>query len=820
MSLRVKIESSMRFILADCGGIPFFFDKHTMRLLFIFSVSGLRLVNRVFIFLCFLSVLNAALHAEDYTVAILRDGNSLYFDDLIDQFKVELKSLSEGQRTLVFKDDYNAAFDADLVDTHLIDALEDESVDIIYAGGVIATEHALRHALDGLQKPVIGGALQLSDVGPNYLSKNGTSKLDNYTFIASPRRVFADLEQLGKLASVTKVHILIDEIYALVLEERLDLAQLEFAENLNLEVSFVLAGNTVESALANIPSDATAVYVTTMPRINGEALKALYASLSERKLPSLAMSGRDGVEHGALLGLASDNIKAVARRSALNVHFIAMGQKLDQLPVYLPLEDSLIINSETARKIGWSPDYDISLVAEFVNREFRFEGEPMNLVQAMSLAETYNIDVTIAREQRVRSRADVGLARSAFLPQVNAVGNGNYARYNDRINPGLTPQYADQASVGVQLQQVLFNDELLTTLRSQREVEKAAAFDAKSSELDAIESSALAYFECLRTQKLYDIERENLRLSENHYQFAKLRVEIGSADPSEVYRFEQLRAKDRASLISRETDRKNAVVGFNRLIGSPRDTQWSFEEISVGDQELYFMDTYLDPIVGKAGTFLKLEPFLCQYAIDNSPELMAFDLQIAAQGLVLKQKQRRYYLPEVELSADLTHSNKKSEFADRDSEGRAFAGISVTFPIFEGGRRRQDVLRQKSTIRILEAQRERAVQQLEEFAIVSFNNILSAHPSIRLNRRALKSAEKNYESAREKYSQGAASILDLLDAQETLLSQRQSAAVALYDYLKAIHRLQRSIAWFEFQQTNQAKQNWTDLFQHFLKENP
>jgi len=791
-----------------------------MDLLFISFVSKMHRINGVLLLLCFLSISNSALHADDYTVAIIRDGNSPYFDKLIDQFKLELKSLSEGQRSLVFKDSYNAAFDADLVDTYLLTALEDESVDIVYAGGVIATEHALRRALDGLPKPVIGGALQLSDIGPNYLSKNGTSTLVNYTFIASPRRVLADLERLGQLAGVTRIHVLIDEGYVSVLEERLDLAQLEFAEDLNLEVDFVLAGETTESTLANIPSDTSAVYVTTMPRITGEELESLYAGLSQRKLPSLAMSGRDGVEYGALLGLASDNIQSVARRSALNVHFIALGQHIDELPVYLPLEDSLIINAETARKIGWSPDYDTSLVAEFTNRDFRLGGEPMDLETAMRVAEAKNIDVTIAREQQIQSKADVGLARSALLPQVNAVGSGNYTRFNDRITPTSTPKYADQASLGLQLKQVLFNDELRTNLRSREEIERATAFDSQSIELDAKEAAALAYIDSLRTQQLYNIERENLRLSENHYQFAKLRVEIGSADLSEVYRFEQLRAQGRASLITREAERKNAVVTFNRLIGAPRDTQWGFEEITLGDQDLYFMDFYLDPIVGDAGSFMKLGSFMTQYAIDNSPELMAFDLKIAAQGLVLEQKQRRYYLPEVALAADVTHFNKHSEFADRDSENMGFAGVTITFPIFEGGRRRQDVLRQQSVIRTLEAQRERAVQQIEEFAMVSFNGIVSAHPNIRLNRRALESAEKNYESAREKYSQGAASILDLLDAQETLLSQRQSAAVALYDYLSAIHRLQRSIAWFEFQQTNQSKQSWIDLFQQFLKENP
>jgi multidrug efflux pump subunit AcrB len=86
-------------------------------------------------------------------------------------------------------------------------------------------------------------------------------------------------------------------------------------------------------------------------------LKRLYQGLAERRLPSLAMSGRRGLERGALFGLAPDNIKAVARRAALNVHFIALGQPLDELPVYLPMAMGLlslilIVQSNSIRRFA------------------------------------------------------------------------------------------------------------------------------------------------------------------------------------------------------------------------------------------------------------------------------------------------------------------------------------------------------------------------------------------------------------------------------------------------------------------------------------
>jgi outer membrane protein TolC len=758
--------------------------------------------------------------AKDYTVAIVRDGDSLYFDAVIEQFKAELTALSEGDRELVFKDSYNAAYDSVLVDSYLQQVLDDGSVDVVYAGGVMATEHALTRAIKGLSKPVVGGALQLSDIGQSFLSENGTSILENYTFIASPRRVFADLELLAQQTGASQVHVVIDSVYMPVLQERLELGERQLSKNLGFAVEFVLVDHSAESALAELPESTEAVYVTTLPRMTIDELEALYAGLIQRQLPSLAMSGRRGVERGALFGLAPDNTRSVARRAALNIHFIALGQHLDQLPVYLPLEDHFVINAGTAREIGWSPDYDTSLVAEFVNRDFRETGEPMDVRRAMLLAEERNVDVSIARQEQSLSDSDIVIARSSLRPQVNAIGNGKYTRNHDRINPSSTPMHSEQASVGLQLKKILFNDELRTNLKTKKRLAEAARYDTVSSELDAVEAASLSYFNCLRSQTLYEIERDNLRLTDNHYQLAKLRVDIGSADTSEIYRWEQARSQGRANLLRRESERKDALIAFNRILGVARGTQWSFEDVELGEREMYFMDAELEPLIQRAGTFLKLGPFLKDFAIDNSPELMAFDLQIAAQGLLLEQKKRRYYLPEVALTTDVTHFNKGSATAASDSESQVAAALSFTFPIFEGGRRREEILRQTTTIRLLNAQREKAVQQIEEFCLNSFNGILSAHPNIRLSRRALKSAEKNYDSVKEKYSQGAATILDLLDAQQTLLSQRQTAAIAVYDYLSTIHQLQRSIAWFEFKQSLEAKQNWIELFEKSLKENP
>ena len=526
------------------------------------------------------------------------------------------------------------------------------------------------------------------------------------------------------------------------------------------------------------------------------------------------MFGLGDVELGALAGQAPDSSAAISRRAALNIHQMLQGVSTANLPVYLPVQDQLFINAATAKTAGWSPTYDLALEANFINEEAMFSGAPMALEEAMRRAAENNADVIVAYEEERIKQQEALIARSALLPQASLEATRSGTHYSDRTS-ARSPGYAHAGSYGVQLRQVLFNDELATNARAQRKSAVASSLDRMSNELDAMDAAAAAYLSVLSARALYDIEKENLRLTQNNLQLSRLRVEIGSAEPSEVYRWEQDAARGKATLLQRETDRANAVVDFNRILGEPRELQWNFADIELADDDYYFLDDQLKAIKSQAD-FLKFGVVMRWQAVENSPELASFDYALGAQGEILRQKQRRYFLPEIAATAGADRVGNGSELSNTDAEDQLSVGIQLSFPLFEGGRRKADILRQQASIRQLAAQREGAVQQIEQRALVAYNNLGAAHPNILLSRQALRSSEKNYAAVRDKYSQGAASVLDLLDAQSALVGQKQQAATAVYSYLTQIHALQRSIAWFEFNKTPTEKAQFEVLVKRFL----
>ena len=119
-------------------------------------------------------------------------------------------------------------------------------------------------------------------------------------------------------------------------------------------------------------------------------------------------------------------------------------------------------------------------------------------------------------------------------------------------------------------------------------------------------------------------------------------------------------------------------------------------------------------------------------------------------------------------------------------------------------------------MRQIERQRDAAIQGIEQRVLAAFHGISASHPRIRFSREGLKAAEQNYESVNQRYLQNAVTQLDLLDAQSTLVQQKQEAATATYAYLADIHALQRSLAWFEYDKSIEEKRVFLKRLQRFV----
>ncbi|MEM1294602.1 MAG: TolC family protein [Verrucomicrobiota bacterium] len=766
------------------------------------------------------------------TIAVITD-ESWYFNSILPKLEAQLISFagtSYDAEYRFFETDNNS----DRAEQLLEEALADPSIDVIFlasAGG--ASRIMINAGTRELPKPVLVGQLEFSDAHASRITPAGGSSLKNLTFMTTPTRVESDLRLLKEMSGESTLDVLIGEQMRPEIEMRSEVVA-EVRENVGVGFRFLWASGSVEQTLAKIPAGTRAIYVSVLPNFAPAQRKALFAGLAERKIITVSMLGISDVRLGAMAGLAPDLIglgpeagggespgtgaESLPRRAALHLHQMLLGVSPETLPVYFPVRDRLVINMESADVAGWSPTYEFVLKAEFIGDDPYYAGEDLTLNEALKMAAKNNAEVQIAGAAEDVAEQDVNITRSNLLPRVNLEGQHARVDYSDQIpaNPP-TPDYAHSGTYGVQLNQILFNDEVRSSLQATRFSAEGAKFQTESARLDALEAAALAYFDLLTAEDLYEIERENLNLTRNNLEAARLRIEIGAAENSEVFRWEQAEASGQATLFQRDTDRANALVALNTTLAVPREKRWNLADVELADEDIYFLDDALVPLLTDQESFIKFTDFIQVAAVDLSPELEQFDRSLYAQGIILGQRQRSFFVPAVNGFASQNRFVQGAQSIDTDGQNETTVGVQLSYPIFEGGLRKAEVEQKKAEIRQLAAQREQAVQAIEQRARVSVNTIGATHPNIRLSRRALEAANKNYESVQEKYSRGSASILDLLDAQATLLQQRQSAAVAAYQYLQSIFQLQRALAWFEFEASPEEKQSLTESFSEYLK---
>jgi outer membrane protein TolC len=128
------------------------------------------------------------------------------------------------------------------------------------------------------------------------------------------------------------------------------------------------------------------------------------------------------------------------------------------------------------------------------------------------------------------------------------------------------------------------------------------------------------------------------------------------------------------------------------------------------------------------------------------------------------------------------------------------------------------VSRARSELERLLQTRERARQLIEQQTLLTTAAIDSSQPNIQLRRRAAASARKNLDIIRDKYARGAASIIELLDAQNQTFAQDQAAAVAGYEFLQDLIDFQRSLSWFEKFGSEESRAAWVRRLKAYLAE--
>ncbi len=392
-----------------------------------------------------------------------------------------------------------------------------------------------------------------------------------------------------------------------------------------------------------------------------------------------------------------------------------------------------------------------------------------------------NLDLRIQTIRLAESRASLGVAKADALPQVN--GNANYTREKQSANGVISllggsssPATGTNGAAGTtgglpsslkqpfDLFQYGFDAswEIDFWGRVRRNVESADATVAASEEsrrdtmIAALAEMARDYIQLRGTQRQIQITQDNLQAAQQSLALTRERAAGGLTTDLDVAQAASLVATTASGLPSLQTQEAQLINAIALLLGQQPNTMTA--ELQTAKP--------IPPVPPKIPVGLPSE------LARRRPDIRRAEAQLHAATASVGVAVADFYPKFTIAGSGAIQALDATNLGNWASRSYSI-GPSISLPIFEGGRLTR-------TLELRKAQQQEAAityQRTVLNALHEVDNALTAYDSEQRRRAQLEQAvaqgRRALSLARDRYTQGIADFLSVLDAQRNLLSTEQ-----------------------------------------------
>ena len=760
------------------------------------------------------SLLGAQTEKPKVKVTAVYDGPSPIFDDvtadlareiktqLSDRFDVELAPLET-------KGDWTEAG----VERQLEQAFSDPDVSVVFGFGYLTVRAVAKRK--NLPKPTILPFVTAAH--KQGLPRRGdVSGKRNLTYITEEFDISDEAEWLEKVAGSKNVVLLAEESQREMLRTVTGTDKLVVA----------LAEPNVEALLAAIPATADGVIVSAMRQLSVADRELLFNGLTQRRLPNAAIAPR-WLDQGAMMSIRSpNNAQRRAQRAALNLDLILEGRPAAQIHVEFEERLELLINVQAARAVGVRPSYNVLLEADMVHEDEASAENRIPMRRAMRDAVDNNLDLLVSEKFVEAGEEGVKVDRGPLLPQ-GQLQVGAVYQDPDRIFAG--GQVAEwQASTTARAGQSLYSERAWTRFKGRKLRQVGRQYGYFTDVLDIMLSSGVAYVGVLRAEAQARIQRRNIQLTREYLELARLRLEVGVANASELYRWQVTLAENQGSVVNARAFVGQTKIELNRVLNRPSERPIAPVDLPVDDAGRTMPPH--DPI-GKymidPWSFEQLREFMVREGFRNSPEARQVEAQSAAEKRIKEGRARELWLPDFFVEGGIQHDFwRAGEGAEAPQpnplglpEPDKFGwdvGLFLSIPLSRGGSGVAEMRRSARLVERLAAEFDRVEQNIDTGVRTELYSAAAALASVGLTRKAAEAAANNLVLVTDLYRRGKVDIITLVDAQTQSLVADLAAADAAYDYVLALLFVNREAGHFRNLDTDQAKQDFSRRLNEFV----
>jgi outer membrane protein len=392
-----------------------------------------------------------------------------------------------------------------------------------------------------------------------------------------------------------------------------------------------------------------------------------------------------------------------------------------------------------------------------------------------ALVEAYRTNPTL-NAQRAATRAtdeNVPIALGGYRPRLSATSSISEA-YIDNLTrvpgPGFS-SYSRQtgenavSNFGVTGTQTLFNGFQTGNRTRQAEAQVFAARETlRTTEQSVLLSAATAYMNLLRDTAIVELQQSNVTVLELTLRQTRDRFIIGEVTRTDVAQAESRLALGRSQLLNAEANANTSRAQYRQVIGVEPG------RLAPGTSVDRFFPRTLAAAIARG--------------LNENPLTTTAAYNVDAALLQVKIAEGALY-PVVTATASVTKQFGSTQNLNQLQSLSAIIGAQMAVPLYQGGSEFATIRQAKETLGQQRLNLETARDQVRANVVQAWGQLDAAKAQIQATQAQVAAAEIALNGVREEARVGQRTTLDVLNAQQDLVSARVALVTAQHDRVVA-----------------------------------
>jgi len=416
---------------------------------------------------------------------------------------------------------------------------------------------------------------------------------------------------------------------------------------------------------------------------------------------------------------------------------------------------------------------------------------PYTLQECIDTALQKSLQLKSDKYDLAKTQAGIGQAYSSLLPSVNASGSYQYYfQLQKQVIPAdvfggpagkyeatslSTPQ---SKSLGVQLNQTLFNASSLIALKAAKVEVNLNELQIRSSKEDLVYNVSATYYNIQSILKQQVLAQSNLAIDESLLQVTSDQFRAGLATQTDLDRLTVQRDNTRATLQNTSNSLEKQYNMLKLLMNIPLES----DIIVVQDE----YDEAAALATQQKGDFDPTQKTNYRQVMENKK---VADLQ--------RRNIKAGYLPSLSLGANYGlygYNSNANPFKNLNSTWypASYVSLSLSIPIFDGFSKKYQIRQQEIVISKYDVQAESTLQQNRKDVADASADLKSNYITLQSQQRNLALAQKVLTDINTQYKSGLVKLTDAINSQSELETAQNNYITALINIKQAELNLKKA----------------------------